>query len=159
VDDYWYFLRCDMNYGFWRQNFRKPTQQVIKFKGQEYKVVPLQWYSRGHVLINCARPMTGQFSRGDEGSQNFDRRRILEDYLAEKGEIEAVSEEKRAKLMSFGGDEKENTGYRHSYVRETTTKNAPLPPKELLDLLKELDVNVLPLDRKSPNSRFSHKKQ
>ena len=103
--------------------------------------------------------MTGQFSRGDEGSQNFDRRRILEDYLAEQGEIEAVSEERRAKLMSFDGDEKENTGYRHSYVREATTNNAPLPPKELLDLLKELDVNVLPLDRKSPNSRFSHKKQ
>ena len=109
VHHYWYFLRCDMNYGFWRQNFRKPTQQVIKFKGQEYKVVPLQWYSRGHVLINCARPMTGQFSRGDEGSQNFDRRRILEDYLAEKGGIEAVSEEKRAKLTSFGGDEKERS--------------------------------------------------
>ncbi len=149
VHHYWYFLRTDFNYGFWRQNYRKPAQETITFEGREISVIPLQFYSRGHVLINCKRPMVGQFSSGDEGAQNFDRRRILEDYLAEKGVIEPVPEEERAKLMSFGGDEKANTGYRYSYVREETTEDAPRPPQDLLDLLEEIGVSVLPLDRET----------
>jgi hypothetical protein len=97
--------------------------------------------------------MTGQFSRGDEGGQNFDRRRILEDYLATAGQIEPVAEADRAKLMSFGGDVKENTGYRDSYLREATAANAPPPPADLLELLATLGVEVMPLDKASPNPR------
>ncbi len=157
VHHYWYFLRCDMNHGFWRQNYLKPPTRTITFKGEAVSVVPLEFYSRGHILINCRRPMTGQFSRGDEGSQNFDRRRIVEDYLAGLGEIPPVAEKDRAKLMSFGGDAKANTGYRHSYVREEDTANAPLPPSDLVEVLKTVGVEVLPLDRPSPNSRVQPK--
>lgn len=154
VHHYWYFLRTDFNHGFWRQNYRKPPTHTINYDGRDITVVPLQFYSRGHILINCLRPMTGQFSRGDEGGQNFDRRRILEDYLADEGIIDPVPEDERAKLMSFGGDVKENTGYKHSYVREETTENAPLPPEDLLELLEELGIDILPLDRESLNERI-----
>ncbi len=149
VHHYWYFLRTDFNHGFWRQNYRKPAQETITFQGDEISVIPLTFYSRGHILINCKRPMVGQFSSGDEGAQNFDRRRIVEDYLAEKDVIDPVPEEERAKLMSFGGDVKQNTGYRHSYVRQETTEDAPLPPQDLLDVLEEIGVSVLPLDRET----------
>jgi len=149
VHHYWYFLRTDFHGGFWRQNYFKPPMQTITLQGQDYAVAPLFTYSRGHVLINCRRPLVGQFSKGDEGSQNFDRRRLLEDYLAAKGEIEPVPEAKRAKLMSFGGDAKANPGYTHSYVREETAEEAPPPPEELLDALKSVGIEVLPFDRKT----------
>jgi hypothetical protein len=148
VHHYYYFLRSDMNHGFWRMNYLKPPLQTITWQDKEYSVAPLSTYSRGHVLINCKRPVGGQFSAGDEGSQNFDLRRILEDYLASKSEIEPVPENQRAKLMSFGGDIKANTKYKASYLREETTENAPLPPQALLDLLQEIGVSVPPLDSK-----------
>ncbi len=61
-----------------------------------------------------------------------------------------MPENQRAKLMSFGGDPKPNTKYKTSYVREETTGNAPLPPQELLELLQDIGVSVLPLDREVP---------
>ena len=149
----YYFKNCSIE-GFWRQNYRKPQVSQITFNGETRSVIPLAWYSNGHTLVDCTTVPSGQFSNGEEGSQDFLRRRFLEDYLISEGLLDPItSEADRAKLRSLGGVEynanNKYDGNSHGYVRAETVNTTPGQddsdpglPEKVLNVLNSINFSI-----------------